>query len=218
MAIRLPGDDATPIRGLCSKKKKGIPRYVLLYVAICASAVLMLVMLLSEANKVPVGGIQFLDNSTLFATSNLVKNMRDGGRLPFSHAPWATSSPESCTTSYKTGVIRIPAVRKGLNNQRMRIVQDIVIASMLGMAVELPKIVRTRIDCGYRESCYRNYNNHVEFDRVFDRATIIKKIESLNICVVEGAFPVTDVSVITGKDVSATLRYSISYDLIHACK
>ena len=53
---------------------------------------------------------------------------------------------------------------------------------------------------------------------MFDRATIIKKIESLNICVVEGAFPVTDVSVITGKDVSATLRYSISYDLIHACK
>ena len=199
IAIRQPGDDAIPIRGLSFKNNKGVTRStLLLYVAICASSVLMLVALLSEANKVPIGGTQFLDNSTLGATSNLVKNMREGGRLPFSHAPWATSSPESCMN--KNGVIRIPAVRKGLNNQRMRIVQDIVIAKMLGMAVELPKIVRTRIDCGYRESCYQNYSSHVEFDRVFDRETIIKKLKSLNICVVESAFSVTDVPVIAGKD------------------
>ena len=36
------------------------------------------------------------------------------------------------------GVIRIPAVVKGLNNQRMRIVQDIAVAAILGAAVELP--------------------------------------------------------------------------------
>ena len=45
-----------------------------------------------------------------------------------------------------SGVVRIPAVRKGLNNQRMRIVQDAVIAALLGAAVELPSVLRTRLN------------------------------------------------------------------------
>jgi hypothetical protein len=43
--------------------------------------------------------------------------------------------------------IVITAVRKGLNNQRMRIVQDILVAAMIGANVELPDMLYGRTGC-----------------------------------------------------------------------
>ena len=114
-------------------------------------------------------------------------------------APLDTFTSESCATSNYSGVVRIPAVRKGLNNQRMRIIQDIVIARMLGMAVELPKIVRTRMDCGYREGCYKNYDNFVPFENVFNYAEIVKRLKELDICVVESSLNFTEIPVVAGE-------------------
>lgn len=87
-----------------------------------------------------------------------------------------------------SGVIVIPAVRKGLNNQRMRMVQDIVIGALIGAAVELPRIVRTRRDCGYRSDCYRNYDGSVAFSDVFDEVRVINELQATGICIVRTGF------------------------------
>ena len=118
---------------------------------------------------------------------------------PLLVAPLDTVTSESCATSGFSGVVRIPAVRKGLNNQRMRIIQDIVVARMLGMAVELPKIVRTRIDCGYRVGCYKNYDSFVPFENVFNYAAVVKRLEELDICVVESTLNFTEIPVVAGE-------------------
>jgi len=87
-----------------------------------------------------------------------------------------------------SGVIVIPAVRKGLNNQRMRMVQDIVIGALIGAAVELPRIVRTRRECGYRSDCYRNYDGSVAFSDVFDEVRVINELQATGICIVRTGF------------------------------
>lgn len=84
-----------------------------------------------------------------------------------------------------SGVVRIPAVRKGLNNQRMRIVQDAVIASLLGAAVELPSVLRTRRRCGYKARCYQDYGGTVPFDAVYDRERVVEGLRRAGICVVD---------------------------------
>ncbi|KAK7248178.1 H/ACA snoRNPs complex protein [Aureococcus anophagefferens] len=58
-----------------------------------------------------------------------------------------------------SGVVVVPAVRKGLNNQRMRIVQDAVVASLLGAALELPR-------------------EEVAFGDVFDEARVVAGLRS----------------------------------------
>ena len=45
------------------------------------------------------------------------------------------------------GTVRVPSVEKGLNNQRMRIIQDIAIATLLRAPVELPTRVYSRKNC-----------------------------------------------------------------------
>ena len=84
-----------------------------------------------------------------------------------------------------SGVVRIPAVRKGLNNQRMRIVQDAVIAALLGAAVELPSFLRTRRRCGYRAGCYQDYEGTVPFDAVYDRERVVEGLRRAGVCVVD---------------------------------
>ena len=84
-----------------------------------------------------------------------------------------------------SGVVRIPAVRKGLNNQRMRIVQDAVIAALLGAAVELPSVLRTRRRCGYRAGCYQDYEGTVPFDAVYDRERVVEGLRRAGVCVVD---------------------------------
>ena len=59
-----------------------------------------------------------------------------------------TSNMLDCA-SVSHGVVAIPAVHKGLNNQRMRIVQDIVSAMLVGAAVELPSHLMSRQNCHY---------------------------------------------------------------------
>ena len=54
-----------------------------------------------------------------------------------------------------SGVVRIPAVRKGLNNQRMRIVQDAVIASLLGAAGDGFKYAQIRLSPARLSHCMR---------------------------------------------------------------
>ena len=84
-----------------------------------------------------------------------------------------------------SGVVRIPAVRKGLNNQRMRIVQDAVIAALLGAAVELPSVLRTRRRCGYTAGCYQDYEGTVPFDAVYDRERVVEGLRRAGVCVVD---------------------------------
>ena len=84
-----------------------------------------------------------------------------------------------------SGVVRIPAVRKGLNNQRMRIVQDAVIAALLGAAVELPSVLRTRRRCGYTAGCYQDYEGTVPFDAVYERERVVEGLRRAGGCVVD---------------------------------
>lgn len=88
-----------------------------------------------------------------------------------------------------SGVVLVPAVRKGLNNQRMRIVQDAVVASLLGAALELPRSVRTRRGCGYRADCYANYSEEVAFGDVFDEARVVAGLRTAGVCVVRTGLP-----------------------------
>ncbi|KAH8045116.1 hypothetical protein JL721_12699 [Aureococcus anophagefferens] len=88
-----------------------------------------------------------------------------------------------------SGVVVVPAVRKGLNNQRMRIVQDAVVASLLGAALELPRSVRTRRGCGYRADCYANYSEEVAFGDVFDEARVVAGLRTAGVCVVRTGLP-----------------------------
>ena len=171
-------------------------RVIFFYTALCVSAVLMTMTSLSRTNDISAA-----------VTSKLLGKTSDGP-VSFSIVSFDASTSQNCTMVSQNGVIRIPAVRKGLNNQRMRIIQDIVVAHLLGLAVELPKIVRTRVDCGYRESCYRNYDKFVAFDQVFDYVDTVKQLQKLNICVVESAQYTNDVPIIAGKAVYFLLSHS----------
>jgi hypothetical protein len=88
--------------------------------------------------------------------------------------------------------IVIPAVQKGLNNQRMRIVQDILVAAIMGANVELPEMLHGRVGCHYQANCYNNYTTTgaVPMWDVFDKETTLRSLEKFGICVVtprEGA-------------------------------
>ena len=52
-------------------------------------------------------------------------------------------------------VVIIPTVLKGLNNQRMRLVSDIVGAMLIGAAVQLPSMLATRRSCHFDVTCYK---------------------------------------------------------------
>ena len=194
-------DDSTFIRGTSIKRKMRF-RVICFYTALCASAALLTMTSLSK------------NNAPAAVTSKLVRKTSDGP-VPFSVVSFDASTSQTCTMVSQNGVIRIPAVRKGLNNQRMRIIQDIVVAHLLGLAVELPKIVRTRVDCGYRESCYRNYDKFVAFDQVFDYADIVKQLQKLNICVIESAQYANDVPIIAGKAVYFLLSHNGRFCFSH---
>jgi hypothetical protein len=83
--------------------------------------------------------------------------------------------------------IVIPAVRKGLNNQRMRIVQDIYVAIMMGANVELPQMLYGRVGCHYQESCYNDYTSvgTVPIWHVFDKESTLRWLHKFGVCVVE---------------------------------
>eukprot|EP00962_Isochrysis_galbana_P045957 scaffold18297_cov132-Isochrysis_galbana.AAC.1 len=53
------------------------------------------------------------------------------------------ASGSSCRFGRQKPVVVIPTVLKGLNNQRMRLVSDIVGAILIGAAVQLPSMLAT---------------------------------------------------------------------------
>lgn len=84
----------------------------------------------------------------------------------------------------KRPVVTIPAVRKGISNQRMRIVQDIASASSLGLAVRLPRTLTSRRAC-HSENCYHDYlESYVSIWSVYDREMTLESLRRLGVCVV----------------------------------
>jgi hypothetical protein len=127
------------------------------------------------------------------------KNAKSRGRSSF--PPEATKSAtattpivrsplivhEHCHERNARPTIVIPAVRKGLNNQRMRIVQDILVAAMIGANVELPDMLYGRVGCHYKANCYGNYTQAgtVPIWDVFDQETTLRRLREFGICVVD---------------------------------
>mmetsp|Transcript_8864 Transcript_8864/g.13592 ORF Transcript_8864/g.13592 Transcript_8864/m.13592 type:complete len:523 (+) Transcript_8864:65-1633(+) len=83
-------------------------------------------------------------------------------------------------------IVNIPSVSKGLSNQRMRIVQDLLTASLLGIRkVRLPKRLKSRKGCHYDASCYKQYEEALEFWQVFDKSTTTKALKQLGLIVID---------------------------------
>jgi hypothetical protein len=91
--------------------------------------------------------------------------------------------PRVCRSDAPT--IVIPAVRKGPNNQRMRIVQDILGAVILGANVQLPPLLYSREGCHYQGHCFNSYSSNVPLWDVYDRETTLRLLGEFGICVVE---------------------------------
>lgn len=81
-------------------------------------------------------------------------------------------------------VVSIPAVRKGLSNQRMRVIQDVVSAVTLGLSVRLPRALISRKGCHYESTCYLDYQTSLSFWRVFDREQTLKALANIGVKVV----------------------------------
>jgi hypothetical protein len=106
-------------------------------------------------------------------------------RFPQTAATIIASRSPRCRADAPTVVI--PAVRKGLNNQRMRIVQDIYIAVIMGANVELPEMLYGRVGCHYQENCYNDYTSvaTVPIWHVFDKESTLRWLHEFGVCVVE---------------------------------
>jgi len=83
------------------------------------------------------------------------------------------------------GVVAIPAVLKGVSNQRLRIIQDIVAAKIVGAAVVLPRYVVSRRNCHYRADCFQDYVPSLPFWDVFDRNATLPGLRAAGICVLD---------------------------------
>lgn len=75
------------------------------------------------------------------------------------------------------------AVLKGLNNQRMRLVSDIVGSILIGAAVELPPVLATRRACHFDVSCYQRYEPILPTWEVFDRNATLAALRQAGACV-----------------------------------
>lgn len=82
-------------------------------------------------------------------------------------------------TAVVASTVDIPAVKKGISNQRMRIVQDIAAAASLGLAVRLPDSLTSRRSCHYRSECYLDYRRSVDFWAVFDKEATLAALRPL---------------------------------------
>ena len=83
------------------------------------------------------------------------------------------------------GVVVIPAVLKGVSNQRLRIIQDTVAAKIVGAAVVLPRYVVSRRNCHYRVDCFQDYVASLPFWEVFDRNATLPGLRAAGICVLD---------------------------------
>ena len=91
-----------------------------------------------------------------------------------------TLIPLSLTKMPMELIVQVPSVKKGLSNQRMRIVQDLVTASLVGShKVRLPKKMTSRKGCHYEAGCYQNYEASLGFWEVYDRDKTEAALQSL---------------------------------------
>ena len=86
------------------------------------------------------------------------------------------------TCANRKQIVVVPTVLKGLNNQRMRIVSDIVGAILIGAAVQLPAKLAARRSCHFRVECYKNYEPVLPIWDVFDEATTLKALKQAGAC------------------------------------
>jgi hypothetical protein len=121
----------------------------------------------------------------LFDISKNEPSNRFSSSFPQTIATAIVSRSPRCRADAPT--IVIPAVRKGLNNQRMRIVQDIYIAVIMGANVELPEMLYGRVGCHYQENCYNDYTSvgTVPIWHVFDKESTLRWLHEFGVCVVE---------------------------------
>ena len=109
---------------------------------------------------------------------------------PSSTRAFCLSEPPSLSArldpcEHTRGVVAIPAVLKGVSNQRLRIIQDIVAAKIVGAAVVLPRYVVSRRNCHYRADCFQDYVPSLPFWDVFDRNATLPGLRAAGICVLD---------------------------------
>ena len=203
MSFIAPTDISIPKQYLYSNHKKNsrLSRYFALLVAVSSVAMFLTIVTHMKTKKT-------LPEDTYDPGASSIKehHISIGAQPLLMAAPLDTFTSTNCLLRPKSGVIRIPAVRGGLISQRMRIIQDIVVAHELGMAVELPKIIRTRVACGYQESCSNNFEPFVSFETVFDYTNTVKRLQKLNICVVNTNMSASSIPVVSGKEHSTIAR------------
>mmetsp|Transcript_40040 Transcript_40040/g.58902 ORF Transcript_40040/g.58902 Transcript_40040/m.58902 type:complete len:438 (+) Transcript_40040:53-1366(+) len=91
-----------------------------------------------------------------------------------------------------TGVVVIPTVERGMSNQRMRIIQDLLATALLRtkVAVVLPKFIYSRSNCHYRKYCMDAHKNKFLFwEGPFDRDSTLKALGDLGFCVIDTKKP-----------------------------
>ena len=80
-------------------------------------------------------------------------------------------------------VVVVPTVLKGLSNQRMRIISDIVGAVLIGAAVQLPTMMAGRRSCHFRVECYKTYEPALPLWDVFDQAATLQALRRVGVCI-----------------------------------
>jgi len=82
------------------------------------------------------------------------------------------------------GAVAIPVVfAKGLSNQRMRMVQDVVAAMLIGAAVILPPSISSRRGCHFRADCYKDFGVNVPFWAAYDKHVTLAALADAGVCV-----------------------------------
>ena len=81
------------------------------------------------------------------------------------------------------GVVVVPEIRKGISNQRMRWIQDVVAATLVGAAVVLPAHVQSRRACGFEKGCYQKYKRAQALWDVFDQGKTLAALAAAGVCV-----------------------------------
>ena len=95
-------------------------------------------------------------------------------------------NPSSAACREATGVVLVPTIPKGLNNFRLRLVQDIAASVLARAAVALPVYVASRRNCGYDAHCYQDYAPSVRLWRVFDRNATLAALDAAGVCAIDG--------------------------------
>jgi len=104
------------------------------------------------------------------------------------------SAAEPC--AHAQSALLLPSVPKGLCNQRLRWVQDLLAAQVARAAVVLPDVLYSRRGCHFHASCFKEYSGDVAFGAVFDVNETSRLLAEAGLCVLSAAaaaarFPAT---------------------------